>query len=245
MKVATWNFARCRPGHSARATWLRDQMARIPADVWVLTETHRDFSPGSGYVLVSSSANAPDRDTAREECWVAIWARLPATRVDLSADLERCAAIRLTSPTAGPVIVGTVLPWLTDARDPKLRGEAAFRARLADQAADWKRLLAANSGGLCVTGDFNQDLLTTGRYYGSGGGREALRETLAAIDLDCLTGGADDPLGGTPELASIDHICIGGRMRVRGFPRSSVWPIPGELPRNYTDHDGVWADLED
>lgn len=149
MKIATWNLARCRPSQSARATWLRDQMAQIPTDIWVLTETYRDFSPRSDFELISSSNDAPDRDTARGECWVAMWARLPATQVDLSADLERCAAIRLMSPAAGAVIVGTVLPRLTDIRDLNLRGEAAYRARLADQAADWKRLLAADSGGLC------------------------------------------------------------------------------------------------
>ena len=37
-------------------------MARVDADVWVLTETHRDLSPGPGYRLVSHSEDAPDRD---------------------------------------------------------------------------------------------------------------------------------------------------------------------------------------
>lgn len=238
MRLATWNLGRCRPGSSARAATLLDLMARIGADVWVLTETHRDFPPGPGYRLVAHSADAPDRAAGQGECWVAVWSRLPAERVELTADLERVAAARVDGAV---VVVGTVLPWLADGRDPGLRGEAAFRTRLAEQAADWRRL-GASPGGLCVAGDFNQDPLPAGHYYGSAGGREALRAALTGAGLECLTGGADDPLSGSPGLACVDHICVGG-LRARGGPRSSVWPAPGELPRGLTDHYGVWADV--
>ncbi len=170
---------------------------------------------------------------------MSIWSRLSAEPVELTADLERVAAARILGAV---VVVGTVLPWLSDDRDPKLRGESAFRARLAEQAADWKRLRAA-PGGLCVAGDFNQDLLTAGHYYGSIGGRGALREALSTSGLECLTGGADDPLAGTPDLACIDHICVGG-LRASRQPRSTAWPAPGELPQNLTDHYGVFVDVE-
>ena len=67
-------------------------MTQVDADVWVLTEGHRDFAPGSGYRLVTHSADAPDRDVARGECWVAIWSRVGGEPVGLTADLERAAA---------------------------------------------------------------------------------------------------------------------------------------------------------
>ncbi len=239
MRLATWNLERCRPGASAKAAQLLEWMGRIDADVWVLTETHRDFIPGTGYQLVAYSADAPDRDAGCGECWVAIWSRRPAAPVSLSANLERVAAARVGEV----VIVGTVLPWLSDNRDPKLRGGAAFRARLTEQAVDWQRLRTFR-GGLCVAGDFNQDLLLTGHYYGSAGGREALRVALSEAGLECLTGGADDPLAGSPGLACIDHICVGG-VRVCGRPRSWAWPAPGELTPKLTDHYGVWTELED
>ena len=244
MRVATWNLDRCAVGEGVRATWLRDQMAQVVADVWILTETHRDFAPGQGFRLAAYSADAPDREAARGECWVAIWTREQTAPVTLTRDTERAAAVTLTGPGGTPVvIVGTVLPWLADGRDPAHRGEAAFRARLADQAADWRRLLQAAGSGLCVAGDFNQDLLAAGHYYGSAGGRVFLRETLAELGLVCLTGGVDDPLKGTHGLAAIDHICVGGHLRGSGMPQSSAWPPPGELPRRRTDHYGVWADL--
>ena len=169
MRIATWNLDRCRPRSFARVAKLSALMAGLDIDVWVLTETHRDFRPRSGFDLVTHSADAPDRDTGRGECWVAVWSRLPAGPVVLAADAERTAAAQIGETT----VVGTVLPWLSDDRDPALSGEAAFRARLAEQAADWRRLKL--KGGLCIAGDFNQDLLEAGHYYGSAGGRAALR----------------------------------------------------------------------
>ena len=213
-------------------------IARVDADAWILTETHRAFCPGPTYQLVAHSADAPDRDTARGECWVAIWSRLPAQPLTLTADLERVAALRVGSL----VIIGPVLPWLSDDRDPLLRGEAAFQGRLADQAADWAQFLGT-PGGVCVAGDFNQDLLPSGHYYGSSGGRTALGAALASAGLKCLTGGVDDPLLVSPGLACIDHICVGG-LQARGRPPSSAWPRPGTLRRGLTDHYGVWADVE-
>jgi hypothetical protein len=238
MRIATWNLDRCRPGSSARARRLSAMIGDVGADVWVLTEPYRGFSPGPAYDLIAHSADAPDRHAARGECWVAIWSRLPAQPVVLTTDLERVAAIRVGSM----VVIGTVLPWLSDDRDPLLRGEAAFQARLADQAADWGRF-PSSPGGVCLAGDFNQDLLPSGHSYGSSGGREALWATLTRLGLECLTGGVDDPLVASPGLACIDHICVGG-LRPRGRPPSSAWPQPGTLRRGLTDHYGVWADVE-
>jgi hypothetical protein len=216
-------------------------MKTIAPDVWVLTETYVGFSPGPEYELISHSADAPDREAADGECWVAIWSRLPGKRVGLSADLERATAASIGTSV---VVVGTVLPWLTDNRYPGVHGEAAFRARLDEQACDWHRLGSDPSSGLCVAGDFNQDLLASGHYYGSAGGRQALCQALVSAGLDCLTGGADDPLAGVQGLACIDHICVHG-LSPGGQPRSTAWPPPGQLPRRLTDHYGVWADFKE
>jgi hypothetical protein len=239
MRIATWNLDRCRPG-SVRATRIIDAMTRVAADVWVLTESYRDFTPGIGYRLVSSSIDAPDRDAAAGECWVAIWSRLASLSgpVELNNDLERVAAARGEGPT---IVVGAVLPWLSDQRDPDLRGQANFLARLAEQAEDWQTL-KTRVRSLCLAGDFNQDLLPVGHYYGSADGRNALRATLRRAGLNCLTGEADDPLAGTNGLACIDHICVSG-LRAAHQPPSAVWPTPGTLTGALTDHYGVWADV--
>lgn len=237
MRLATWNLNRSN-SRSVRYERMKPMMAEADADVWVLTETHIDVAPSPDHRLISYSADALDGKSAQGECWVAVWSRLPADVVPLLADRERTAAVRI----GGSIVIGTVLPWGSDDRDPELRGEAAFRARLAEQSADWQRV-GATADGLCVAGDFNQDLLAEGHNYGSNGGRRALRDALGAVGLDCLTGGKDDPLGGTPALACIDHVCVRG-LRAQGRPRSNAWPPPGTLQKNtLTDHYGVWADL--
>ncbi len=235
MRIATWNLERCSP-NTQRASRINEYLSNINADVWVLTETYRDFAPGPEYHLVDYSADANDRQAVDGECWVAVWSRLPSQSVRLTADLERVAAARVGDVT----IVGTVLPWLVDKRNG-ITGSAEFSARLKDQLVDWKRL-RNESTGLCVTGDFNQDLLTTGHYYGSRDGRNALRMALKQVGLECLTADSNDPLAESG-LACIDHICVGG-LRTTGTAPSSVWPNPGKLNSNISDHYGVFTNLE-
>jgi endonuclease/exonuclease/phosphatase family metal-dependent hydrolase len=241
MRIATWNLDRCHPGKSDRKERLAEQMAHVNADVWVLTESFRDFAPGDDHRLVASSVDAPDRDAAAGECWVAIWVRcaVPAARVELAKDTQRAAA---ASVYGGVIVVGTVLPWLADPRDLPRRGTDAFLARLEEQAGDWRQLREV-APARCVAGDFNQDLLSNGHYYGSAAGRDALRAALAGAGLKPLTDGADDPLRACPGLACIDHICVSG-LRPPSHPRSSAWPEPGTLRRSLTDHYCIWVDVE-
>ncbi len=235
MRVATWNLARCSPENKTRSRRLLEFIRRIDADVWILTEAYQSFCPGDEFQLISYSNAALDRHAHLGECWVAIWSRLAANQILLTADLERTAAIRVDDVS----IVGTVLPWLGDRRTG-VSGSKAFCEQLELQKADWIRLNEESSG-LCVAGDFNQDLLNQGHYYGSKMGRAALRTALGQCNLKCITAGDDDPLaiGGR---ASIDHICIQGIATKEQQP-SSIWPPPGELNNSLSDHYGVYADL--
>lgn len=235
MRLATWNLNRCRSS-AKRAIALREGMRHVDADIWVLTETYVDFSPSPNFSLLAHSVDAPDRDAENGECWTAIWSRIGGKPTRLTADLERTAAATID----GCTVVGTVLPWLTDSRNATLKGGALFRTKLKEQAKDWQRLRA--EGGLCVAGDFNQDLLPVGHYYGSKEGRTTLRKVLSACELDCLTGGDDDPLSHTPKRVNIDHICV-YKMRTVSAPRSSAWP-PFDQLKGLTDHYCVYADIE-
>jgi hypothetical protein len=181
MRLATWNLARARPG-GRRAAALLEHVTAVDADVWVLTETWRELSPGAGYRLVAASGPARDREADAGELWVAAWSRLPGDAHMLgTTDPERTAAVRIAPPGARPTIVyGTVLPWLSDARTPGVRGAEAFCAALDVQREDWARLRReAPEAGLCVAGDFNQDLAAR-HYYGSARGRAALADALSS-----------------------------------------------------------------
>src|SRR5262245_24837903 len=143
MKIATWNLDQHRRTASKWARQLR-HIENLAADVWVLTETYRDLAPGAGYELVACSGEAPDR-VRPDGRWVAVWCRreLSGKAIELPADRERCAAVELAN---GIVVVGTVLPWLGDTQQHPLSGSEAFRARLTEQAADWKLLRSATGG---------------------------------------------------------------------------------------------------
>ena len=149
------------------------------------------------------------RDIGNSECWVALWVRtsLAAEPVELTMDLERVAAVNVSNEVT---VIGIVLPWLADNRHPEVSGEAAFKARLSEQLEDWMTHRKDEASQVCVAGDFNQDLLETGHYYGSKGGRKALHEALAAARLKCLTRAANDPIPESSGKACIDHICVGG-----------------------------------
>lgn len=141
------------------------------------------------------------------------------------------------------LIVGTVLPWLSDTRHSPLRGAEAFCARLGEQAAEWRALASAHpDAALCVAGDFNQDLAER-HYYGSATGRTALRRALDDAELRCLTGGARDPLLRYPGQASVDHICVSTSLVADADVAVGSWPEPPLSRGRLTDHFGVYADL--
>ena len=244
VRIATWNLMRARPGSSGRTAALLAHMDAISPDVWVLTETFRDLRPGPDYTLVASSTDAPDREAARGECWTAIWSRVPGMPVELAADPERTAAARVQFADAEPLlIVGTVLPWLSDTRYAPLRGGDAFCAVLARQAGEWRELQKKHSdAGMCVAGDFNQDLAAS-HYYGSARGRLALRRALDGARLECLTAGAGDPLAEVPGHAAIDHVCVSRNVIPMENPAVNAWPEPPLDRSRLTDHFGVVADL--
>lgn len=242
MRLATWNLARPAPA-GIRTTRLCTHMAAIAADVWVLTETHRDVSPGSGFRLAAHSESAPDRPA--DERWTAIWVRdeIEATQT-ATHDAERTACVKMTTRSGQSLFVyGTVLPWLTDDRHSHRKGSDAFIEALAEQEADWLHIRRSEpDAGLCVTGDLNQDLLPTGHVYGSRAGRSALRSALLNAGLTCVTGEASDPLVSLGKgLASVDHICVGGIPLPNTPPQ--VWPTHDELGSRLTDHHGVAVDL--
>lgn len=242
MKIATWNLARPNV-NGVRGGRLRAAMNEISPDVWVLTETRRDFTPGDGFQPIACSLPAPDRDAQGGECWVAIWSRVDGIEVKMHAEPERTAAIRLMLPCERTlVIIGMVLPWLSDGRHKELRGAAAFTSALRKQAKEWRSISAAHRAGtVCVIGGFNQDLAPR-HYYGSIVGRASLSQEIKGSGLRCLTAGEADPVSRMTSGAagSVNHICVSEsepNLTVGG-----IWPRPA-VDKRLTDHFGVWAEV--
>ena len=237
MRIATWNLQ--RPTSKARTARIRAMLKEIDADVWVLTETRSDLSPGPEYVGFTSAAS--DRAGHLTEVWTAIWSRLQTKHLPVSGDPARTAAVCVSAHGNTLPVFGTVLPWAGSRwRDLPSSGGVAFEAALQEQSADW-RSLSADHGGLCVAGDFNQDLAQQ-HYYWSKVTRESLQRALSECGLHALTGGAEDPVRLATEghRASIDHICLSGRWRK---VRVQAW-APVDDAGTMSDHFGVYADVE-
>jgi endonuclease/exonuclease/phosphatase family metal-dependent hydrolase len=242
MKIATWNLERVRPGVGARTERIRAALATIPADVWVLTETHSKFQLPEAYEQVASSSTATDRGPGEQ--WVSIWVRrsLHAVTKEVRGEPDRSAAVLVARKTGRDLVVfGTVLPWRGD-RATADRGATKLEKSLAAQTSDW-RLLSAGSHAtdICIVGDFNQELSADGPV-GTRRGRAALTRALEDHGLTCATSAERDPL--RTWRASIDHVMLSTPLvgQLRG---TTIWPNQFPLPKNMPDHHGVCVDLAD
>jgi len=65
VRIATWNVERVKPQGWKIAPAQKRRMTEVDADIWILTETHIDHSPGHGYDVVHTPA-IPDRRPANE-----------------------------------------------------------------------------------------------------------------------------------------------------------------------------------
>ena len=175
-----------------------------------------------------------------------LWARtgLVATALALTEEPERAAAVLVRRPVGRPLVLfGAVLPWRGDKRHGDVRGGKAFVRSLQLQAADWSRARSAVPGAeLCVAGDFNQEFGACGPV-GTQLGCKSFAETLAALDLRCVTGGEHDPLSAREWRASIDHILLSPGLRAEPDPK--IWPAKFPLSSTLSDHYGVCLRVAD
>jgi hypothetical protein len=227
-----------------RATRLLDHILAIDADVWILTETHPNVALKSRYRVAASSSSGSDR--FGDERWVTIWVRTPFDTTSCpTADPERTACARLSLGRGVDwYVYGVVLPWHGDKRRHPVVGSPAFISALNEQESDWASIRDIDpKARLLVAGDFNQDLLDEGHYYGSRLRRQALQDALERAGLTCVTGGASDPVARqVAGHASVDHICIPRDSRVT-VTDMTVWPSSGQLRRGLSDHYGVSVSL--
>lgn len=219
-------------------------MAEVPADVWVLTESHPEFTPGADYQRVTCSEPAPDRVQGGR--WVVLWVRhgLKARALAAPGEPERAAAMRVERPGRPALLVaGSVLPWRGDRRHGDRRGAEAFVRSLWAQADGWAALRAANPDAeLAVLGDLNQELDAPGPV-GTHRGQVELGNALTVSQLRCVTGGSDDPLRACGWRANIDHVLLSTGLRTVG--PAHVWPSSCPPPSNLSDHHGIGITVAD
>ena len=212
-------------------------MDSIDADVWVLTETHDELSPGPDFRAVNS---APRPATNRKHVvegsrWVTIWSRLPLLETHIPlADVERTVAAVVQAARGAMIIYGTVLPWYTDS------DRGGMLVELARQAPEWTTLPQQFDSPLCLAGDFNVNLGGP-HYYGSDASKEAVRSRLKEASLVAMTD-YDRTRSLRTEHDTIDHIAVPVRL-ASASSLVAAWGRQNMDGKRLSDHSGVAVDV--
>ena len=241
LRIATWNLERAA-GARKRAD-AQHRMDDTDADVWVLTESRRDLSPGADHRLIAESA--PRHDTDGTERWVTIWTRLAGGVARPTRDDQFTACARIAGAPGGALhVYGTVLPWRGSTwRGRASAGAEAYAAALSVQRDDWREL--KSDGELCVAGDFNQDL-SSRAFYWSRAARKHLEGALCASGLTATTASPNDPVSRLTDDAEacIDHVCVSLGLMRRLVSAPRAWRAEFE-GRRISDHPGIVVTFSD
>lgn len=248
LRIATWNLEDLPVG-STKADLCREKIDEIKADVWVFTEAPQKFDlEDKGYGCIATSESASDLPEAKR--WVKVFVKLPVVNKfsqGETKDTQRTVCAQGELQGALEVIIyGTVLPWLGDKRKKQeTENKDVFSTALEEQSQEWSKLNTHYSDALLiVAGDFNQDLLEEGHFYGSSDRREALKKALDQAKLQCFTGGRSDPIASNaPGNANIDHICVRApKNRTVQSVSTSAWTLVHNGSR-ISDHFGLYLDI--
>ncbi len=233
MRFGTWNV---EYGFGPRNPDRLAALAAHPADIWVLTETHRDLDLSASHTPVYSDPRKLRREGSR---WVALWSRFPLLRVLTTPDPGRMAAALFDTPAGPLAVAGVVLPWHSDRGDagvvPQPKNWEEHRRVIAHEVPSLLRGLREQAPGArrVFAGDFNTSLAPP-HSYGVKDGRATLAALLEAESLVCHTAQVRYP-SPAPDYTLIDHVC------------TDLWPSggvetwsgkDGTKPR-MSDHPGV------
>ena len=239
LKIANWNLERILPKQS-RIERINAAISKISADIWILTETHKDVGPEHFNSVISS-------ESQEGECWSSIWSYFPIDPlIDFVSDQERCTAAKVAHPEYGDLIIyATVLPWVGSSwRGEPWQEGTAFISTLETYKNDWIKLQLAYPDAIhIVAGDFNQSLVEW-HYYGSKLIRLKLEEVMKECNMTIVTAGENDPVArDSKPHASIDHICV-SNSKIEQIYSTKCWPNKEKPDKTLSDHFGVMVEIE-
>ena len=216
MRIATWNLAgRWSDAHAQ----LLDE---LDADVLLLTEVSDRVS------LPAYDAHLSVAEMVRGRRWAGVLTRAGQGLVGLP-DPHDASALARVGPTT---FCSSILPWRSCGGTAPWIGENhADRTAAAVQAL----LTTLSSEGLVWGGDFNH-ALSGPEHAGSKGGRAALLEAVAVLDLQVPTADLPHQIDG---LLTIDHIAVPSSAVVRSATRVTA-VVDG---RPLSDHDAYVVEL--
>ena len=237
MRIGTWNVEFANKARNP------DRLAKLlekDADIWVLTETHRDLNLSNAQYSPVMSEPRPQNAKAQDgSTWVTIWSRFPMIRRLNVPDPLRMVAAIFDAPLGPLTVSGVVLPWFSDIGDkpahPPPSNWDEFRRVLREELPLLLLELRTQSDGahIVLAGDFNCDLALP---YNTGlaAEREHLKSVLETAALVCHT--AKMPYPPTSSLRMlIDHVCtdLGPAVSIE------TWSGEDGIRPRLSDHPGV------
>jgi len=244
IRIATWNLERCPSGRKALAEAQQRRIAEVDADVWVLTETFTDRTPGAEFTGVHCPQH-PGRRSDPTERYTGIWSRWPIqSMTDPAAHRRGTVAAFVETPIGAIVVYGTVIAYGNERQHDDGAPAEMWEVHLTEierQAAEWRRIrtLYPNTP-LIVAGDFNQARSGRKGSYGTTRTRQALTDALNNTGLTCHSEG-DFVADGTLKRSHVERICTSGALTPAGHLR--VWDRSDETGRHLSDHPTLALDL--
>lgn len=248
MKIATWNLDHA--SNSKRPIDAQiEQMKKINADIWVLTETCEEVKlPADRYVSIT-----PHRKNKYGKYWSTIWSKWKNFHQIDCYDNETAVCAQIETPDGNLIVYGTIITWKNDPGcDPSKKSLpwAEHEKSIVDHGADWRRIQDQYRGiPFVVMGDFNQSRDGASRGYRSPNGIQLLNDQLALNQLFCITDKEDfgargkltpDPRNKGLYRHNVDHICVSrSRLTVKHV---EVWDHFSEK-MYWSDHNGIYAEL--
>jgi len=233
MKIATWNVAYgVSPSKNLR---ILEQMERVDADIWVLTETHDELRPPTSgtWCAITSDDRPREAEGVKEGSrWFTIWTRFPVMEtVRPDYDSVRTTAGVVDTPFGPLLDFGTVLPWYQDV-------DRTVAEEITRQTEDMKVMFHSLGDVLiCVAGDFNVNLGGP-HYYGKDESKDAVRKRLGDQELVTLTDFDHTGPVQFGEFGLIDHIAVSVQLAKRACS-VDVWQRENEQGETMSDHCGV------
>lgn len=230
LKIATWNVERpnlTTEKQREKANAINAELKKLPADIFILTETNECISPGTEYVHHSEPL---DKDAGGDyyedgERRVSIWSVYPIIeRLKVKNSLTTACAV-LQTPFGNLAVFGCII-GIHGIRD-------GFDTDLEDQMEDLSRF-AAKGYNICYTGDFNLSFCDS--YYTKKSARSQLNDLFSTIKMKNLT--ADIP-------ENIDHIVISESFLPLSSIEKECWNQDKKKasPIVLSDHKGVIVTL--
>ncbi|MGY1780340.1 endonuclease/exonuclease/phosphatase family protein [Geodermatophilus sp. SYSU D01036] len=206
MRIGTWNLDRCPSSTSEKGQEVAARLDELKADLWLLTEVHRDWDPRGGAFVVSRPRSF-DPDAPKR--WAGIETSLPQTGIPSQGEHpgeEGLVLARVEVDGRDVLVACSVLPW---------RGAEKYWFGLPDgQIAQFDSVLQHHleriraerreDEPLIWGGDFNQALQRP-VYGGTVEGMVALQSAFESLGLVALTAHAEHRNG---HMRSIDHLAV-------------------------------------